>query len=132
VIYEYKLLIQESHLDTFGHINNATYLEIYEEARWDLITANGYGLNEIQRSQKSPIILEVNLKFLKEIRLREKITVTTEMLGYKGKIGQLKQQMKKESGEIASEAIFTMGLFDLANRKLIDPTPEWNRAIGFS
>ncbi len=130
MIHEYKLLIQESHLDTFGHINNATYLEIYEEARWNLITNNGYGLAEIMKSQKSPIILEVNLKFKKEIRLRETITVTTEMLRYEGKIGQLIQKMVNSKGQVASEALFTVGLFDLTTRKLIDPTAEWNRAVG--
>lgn len=128
--YDYKLLIQEFHLDTFGHVNNATYLAIYEEARWDLITKNGYGLKEIQKSGKSPIIMEVNLKFQKEIRLRETITVKTELIKYEGKVGILKQTMVKESGDQASEALFTFGLFDLATRKLIEPTPEWNRAIG--
>lgn len=128
--YDYKLLIREFHLDTFGHVNNATYLAIYEEARWDLITKNGYGLKEIQKSGKSPIIMEVNLKFQKEIRLRETITVKTELIKYEGKVGILKQTMVKESGDQASEALFTFGLFDLATRKLIEPTPEWNRAIG--
>ncbi len=32
--HEYHLLILEKHLDTFGHVNNASYLEILEEARW--------------------------------------------------------------------------------------------------
>lgn len=31
---------------------------------------------------------------------------------------------------IASEAIFTFGLFDLKARKMISPTPEWKSAIG--
>lgn len=129
-MHNYQLLIQESHLDTFGHINNATYLQIYEQARWELITNNGYGMREIQKAGKSPIILEVNLKFLREIRLRETITVTTELVKYEGKLGQLMQKMLKSSGETASEALFTFGLFDLATRKLIEPTPEWRKAIG--
>ena len=43
-VHDYQLVIREQHLDTFGHVNNAKYLEILEEARWDLITGNGYGL----------------------------------------------------------------------------------------
>jgi hypothetical protein len=30
--HEYEALIHERHLDTFGHVNNAAYLEILEEA----------------------------------------------------------------------------------------------------
>lgn len=126
----YELLIRESHLDTFGHVNNATYLALYEEARWDLITRNGYGLGDIQKAKQGPVILEVNLKFMKELRLREKIRITVEMLSYEGKIGRLRQQMLKEDGAVASEAVFVFGLFDLQQRRLIDPTPAWKKAIG--
>ncbi len=42
----YDVLILESHLDTFGHVNNAAYLTLFEESRWDFITKNGYGLKE--------------------------------------------------------------------------------------
>ena len=126
----YKLTIKEHHVDSLGHMNNATYLALFEEARWEQITARGFGFHEVQKLQQGPVILEVNLKFLKETHLREQITITTELLGYKGKIGQLKQQMVREDGSVAAEAIFTFGLFDLKTRKLIDPTPEWKNAVG--
>lgn len=127
---EYTLLVRESHVDSLGHMNNATYLAVMEEARWEVITANGYGFKEVHKSGQSPVILEVNLKFLKEIRLRETIRITTELMDYNGKVGHLKQQMIKADGFVAAEAVFTFGLFDLRQRKLIDPTPEWRKAIG--
>ena len=130
--FKYTLLIKEAHLDTFGHVNNATYLQIFEEARWDLITNNGYGLKQVQELKQGPVIMEVNLKFMKELKLRETITVKTEMIDYHGKFGHLKQQMIKLNGELASEAIFIFGLFDLSARKLIEPTPAWKKAIGWS
>lgn len=126
----YKILIRESHLDTFGHMNNATYLALYEEARWERITQNGYGLATVQSRKQGPVILETTVKFMNEIHLRETITITTEMVDYNKKIGRLKQQMIKEDGRIASEAVFIFGLFDLKERKLIDPTPEWKKALG--
>ncbi len=125
----YKILIRESHVDSLGHMNNATYLALYEEARWDLITANGFGFKEIQTLRQGPVILEVTVKFMSEIHLRDEITITTELIDYKGKIGHLKQTMVKASGTIASEAIFTFGLFDLQARKLIEPTDAWKKAI---
>jgi YbgC/YbaW family acyl-CoA thioester hydrolase len=120
-------------LDTKGNyfVVNATYLKIYEEARWELITKNNYGLRQVQEIKQGPVIMEVNLKFIKELKLRETITVKTEMVDYPGKIGHLKQQMIKANGEIASEAIFTFGLFDLIARKLIEPTDAWKNAIGW-
>lgn len=128
----YQLLIREHHLDTFGHVNNATYLALYEEARWELISGRGYTLEKIQSSKQGPVILEVNIKFQSELRLREKIRITTDLVEYKGKVGQLEQKMIKEDGAIASSAIFTFGLFDLKGRKLIEPTEDWKKAVGFT
>jgi acyl-CoA thioester hydrolase len=126
----YEVKIRESHLDTFGHVNNATYLSLYEEARWELITQNGYGLKQVRDWGKGPVVLEATVKFQHEIGLREKIRITVETTSVKGKIMILKQRMHKEDGQVASEADFVFGLFDLKARKLIEPTTEWLKAIG--
>lgn len=126
----YKLLVREFHLDTFGHMNNAMYLSILEEARWQLITERGYSLNEIKKRGQGPVILEVNLKFVKELFLREEIQIHTSLMDYPGKVGHLKQQIFNSKSELAAEAVFTVALFDLKERKIIEPTPEWRKAVG--
>src|ERR1700722_3711462 len=98
---EYSLTIKEHHLDTFGHVNNAKYLEILEEARWELIRPHGFSLEEVLHNQIGPIILGINIKFKEELRNREKITITTECTKYERKVGELLQVMKKENGETA-------------------------------
>lgn len=125
-----EIIIKEKHVDSLGHMNNATYLELMEEARWDLITRNGYGFKTIQKTQQGPVILEVNIKFLKEIHLREKIKFSIDLVDYVGKVGRLKQQMIKEDNQVAAEALFTFGLFDLKVRRLIEPTEAWKKALG--
>ena len=129
--FRYELTVRESFLDTFGHVNNSKYLQIFEDARWDYISANGYTLEYVKESQKAPIILEIHLKFIKEIHLREKIKVEIKLLDYTNKIGLLEQKIYNENGELACEGKFTFGLFDLKERKLILPTPEWQNAIHF-
>ena len=129
-MHQYKKQILEHHLDTLGHVNNATYLSLFEEARWQLITENGYGINVVQSRQQSPIILRVEIDFRAEILNREEIVIETELLEYKSKVGKLKQSMRKPDGSVACEAVFVFGLFDLRERKMILPTPEWRRAVG--
>lgn len=94
-----------------------------------MITSKGYGLKKIQESRQGPVILECTVRFMKEIQLRENIQILTEPLDYKGKIGTLKQWILKEDGSTASEAKFKIGLFDLDQRRLIAPTPEWEAAV---
>jgi acyl-CoA thioesterase FadM len=62
VLHEKTVVISESHLDSFGHLNNARYLELFEQARWDLITERGFGLDTIRRTRTGPTILEVEMK----------------------------------------------------------------------
>jgi len=128
--HQYHLLILEKHLDTFGHVNNASYLEILEEARWDLITRNGYGLDEVQRRKTGPIVLDVHLRFARELRNRQAVTIRSWVDSYSGKVGKFAQQVVDDAGDLCCDALFTIGLFDLTARKLIRPTPEWVRALG--
>lgn len=128
-IFNYPITIRESHLDTFGHVNNAVYLQIYEEARWELVTANGYGLKHVIESQQGPTLLEVTIRFMKEMKLRDHVEIKTQAISYEGKICKIRQWIERE-GVTLSEAVFTVALFDLKARKLIAPTPAWLKAIG--
>ncbi|MCP0913112.1 MULTISPECIES: acyl-CoA thioesterase [Legionella] len=128
-IFSYPLVIKEIYLDTFGHVNNATYLTLFEEARWELITQNGYGMAKIQESGLGPTILEIKITFLRELRLRDEIVINTQMLAYEKKIGKLSQQMVR-NGELCCQAELIIGLFDLQTRKLVLPTEDWLHAVG--
>lgn len=126
----YHRQIIEMDLDTFGHVNHANYLAIFEEARWEIVTNNGYGLAEVQKYKKGPVILEADLKYLRELKLRENITITTRVDLTESKAGTIYHEMIRADGKVACEAKIVFGFFDLEKRKLIAPTPEWRRALG--
>ena len=128
--FSYEVTIRESHLDSFGHMNNAAYLVLFEEARWEFITRNGYSLGKVQELRQGPVVLELSMKFKKEVLLRERIRITLHLLEARGKTCRFRQEMIKEDGSTATELELTFGLFDLATRRLIDPTPEWKKAVG--
>src|SRR6185295_14516580 len=118
-LHEKTIVISEAHLDSFGHVNNARYLELLEQARWDLITERGHGIDVIRRTRTGPTILEINIRFLRELGPRESVVIRTDLLSYERKVGKLRQQMVKPDGTVACEAVFTFGLFDVEQRKLI-------------
>jgi len=129
-VHEKTIIISEAHLDSFGHLNHARYLELLEQARWDLLTERNFGIEVIRRTKTGPVVLEVNVKYTRELGPRDAVVIRTELVKYEGKIGALRQQMLKSDGAIACEAIITFALFDLERRKLIEPTPAWRYAIG--
>jgi YbgC/YbaW family acyl-CoA thioester hydrolase len=128
--HHYPITIKESHVDSYGHLNNATYLMLFEEARWEIVTPRGFGYFEVHKLKQGPVILEIKMKFMKEVLIREDIIIETEFSGYKGKIGQMVQRILKKDGTLACEAEMTFGLFDMNLRKLIEPTPQWKKALG--
>lgn len=128
-LHSYKFLVKEAHLDTFGHVNNATYLMLLEEARWDWITRNGYGLDKIKACGLGPVILEINIAFKRELTLRQEINIETYLLEHKGKVSYIRQEMLTNSGLLCCRADFTFGLFDTKLRKLVPATVEWTNAL---
>lgn len=129
----YEVLITEKHLDTFGHVNNAVYLELYEEARWDLITKGGWGLDKIMKEKVGPVITSLKIDFKREIKNRQKIFIHTKFGGFRNaKVSFLNQQMLDETGNILNEMTMEAGLFDLKERRLMTPTDEWMNALGIT
>lgn len=130
-IFEYETLIREMHLDSFGHVNNAVYVQLYEEARWDFITKMGFDLNYIQKQQQGPVILDLSVRFKRELKNREKIRITSQTIEVVNpRIMILEQTIYNGNGKVSSEAKFTVGFFDMRERKLINASAEWLKAIG--
>jgi len=129
-VVEYELKIREGHLDSFGHVNNSKYLEIFEEARWEILDSHGYGLKKVHEVKQGPVILDLRVQFQRELRNREQIKIKSYVTVAGEKIFVMRQVMYKASGEEACIADFTFGLFDMALRKLIPATAAWKKALG--
>lgn len=129
-IFKYPMHIKKYHLDSFDHVNNAAYLQILEEARWDLLHKHGVNLKTIQTSGIGPVLLECTIKFLKELRMNQAIVVESKMLSFRAKVGIMAQNILNEQNELCSSAQITFGVFDLKNRKLIVPPQEWLWLMG--
>ncbi len=129
-VFEYFTQIRERHLDAFGHVNNAQYMILFEESRWEMITSRGYGLKEILERRVGTVVLESTIRYRRELQNREKIKITVQMVEVKkNRFFTLHQSLFKESGELAADARFMVGCFDLESRKLIQPTDDWKKAI---
>ena len=129
-IFRYERRIRETDLDFLGHVNHAKYLSMLEEARWEMISDRGYGLGQLQKAMISPVILQVNIQYKKEICNRERIVIETHTKMPSSKVGTLEQIARNENGDIAAIATITYGIMDLEQRGLIHPPTTWLEAIG--
>lgn len=130
VTYSHPIKILEAYLDAYGHVNNAAYISIFEAARWEIITSAGCGLDFIKETGIGPVILEIQTKFIKELRLRQEVVIESKIEFWRGKIGVMSQVIVDKDRNVYCEAKFTMGLFDLSARKLVRADERWAKALG--
>ena len=130
-VFEYTFAVSKDLLDNYGHVNNARYLDLYERARWDILEKNGLGHEFLDSHKIGPIILEVTIRFSRELLPGETIRITTKSRRKNDLIFYFDQEMINSDGKIASKAVFTASLFDLQNRKMIKADEKWLKAMGF-
>jgi acyl-CoA thioester hydrolase len=131
-VFTYPIKILEHHIDAYGHVNNVAYIALFEEARWDMITSKGCGLDYVRSSAIGPVVLEIQCKFRRELRLRQDVLIRSSMQSWRGKIGVMRQTIEDRDGTIFCEALITMGFFDLHARRLVPPGSDWSQALGIT
>lgn len=128
-VFSYPVTIKEHYLDSLGHMHNTCYQTLFEEALWQMIHENGYGLKKLMESGLAPVFLESTIKYTKELKLRDEIVIVTTSTFHEGKVAKMGQQMIR-NGEACCTAEFTLGLMDLRERRLVVPSQEWLSALG--
>ncbi len=129
--FEYSFIVTPELLDDYGHVNNARYLDLYERARWNILDEFGLGRESVLKSKTGPVIIEINIRFSREIKEGEKIKILTRSRRKNELIFYFDQQMINSKGELACKAIFTSSLFDLEKRRMVRPSREWLSALGY-
>jgi YbgC/YbaW family acyl-CoA thioester hydrolase len=118
-MFETNFKVRSTQVDTFGHLNNAAYLEIYEWARWEWSENGGFDPHiMIEERGIGPAIVHIDLSFSKEIRIHEEITVRTWFSALKDPKGVIAQEMIDKDGTIASKVLITFVMFNLKTRKI--------------
>lgn len=126
----YHTQIKKEHTDFYGHMNHAKYLEIFEDARWNLVTSKGISMDEVRKNQQGPVILEVSIKYHAELVLDDEVTINSWVKPFQGKTSWIEQCMKKtENDRIAAEVRVLYAIMDLKKRKIITPPKFWLKAF---
>ncbi|MEY3601883.1 MAG: hypothetical protein RL169_1127 [Armatimonadota bacterium] len=71
-----KLSVRSYELDSFGHVNNATYLQYFEVARCDWLKNAGLPFPEIQRAGIQIVIADATVKFLSPAFFTDELSIT--------------------------------------------------------
>ena len=73
----YYTVVRGYELDSFGHLNNAVYLNYAEQAKWEFLNENKL-LETVQEYGLFPVIMENNIRYMHEFRLLDKVRIETD------------------------------------------------------
>ncbi len=77
-MHKLEITVRGYEIDSFGHVNNAVYLNYCEQARWEIMRS----LDLFDYFMKNSLILvvtEADIRYIKEARVFDELSVVTDM-----------------------------------------------------
>ena len=71
------LTVRGYELDSYGHVNNAVYLQYYEQARWEMMQDRGV-LEELRKSNVLLVVVESLVRYMRELSLFDELVVESK------------------------------------------------------
>ena len=76
--FTYDFVVRGYELDSFGHVNNAVYLNYLEQARWEIMERLDL-LEYFKETGSFLIVTESRIKYIHELNIFDKALVETSM-----------------------------------------------------
>jgi len=102
---EYKRKIFGYECDIYGHLNNANYLHLYEEARADALEQMNMPVRKFAEIGYHIYITNIELKFILELPLESKVTIKSDIESSSRLQSTWIQEIYNEAGQLCNRAI---------------------------
>lgn len=112
-----ELTTRTTEIDIMGHVNNAKYLEYMEWSREDWYNQIGLPFDAFSELGIGTVTVNINIDYLKELRLGQAITITTEPVRKGNTSFVLKHEIHNEQNELVTTALVTGVIIDFEKRK---------------
>lgn len=123
--------VRSYELDAFGHANHAVYLNWLEFARFEALRNVGFPFEEIMRRGWGVYVVRVEVDYLREARLGERLLVRTWAEGYKRSSMVLIQQVTlAEDHEVAVARARVTAVWVGTDRRPLRVPLEIRNALG--
>ncbi|WP_338791556.1 thioesterase family protein [Bernardetia sp. MNP-M8] len=124
---EIKIKVRGYHLDGYQHVNNARYLEFFEEARWAFFEESD-ALKTLQKKNIMFVVVNVNINYRYPASVGQTIVIKSKLqtLAEVGsKTSTFKQTIYLENTDtVVCDAVVTFVLFDGKTQRAIATTEE--------
>jgi len=124
--YAKSFEVRWADLDPNAHMRHSAYADYGAQARIGFLSEHGFTLGHFQKLRLGPVLFREELKYLREIRPNEKISVSCEAVGVSPnrKHWKIRHRIFRQDGELACVIDCQGAWFDLVNRKVVSAPAE--------
>ena len=124
-----EIKVRGYHLDFYGHVNNARYLEFMEEARWALFEEQ-IDITGLQQRGIVFVVVNVNINYRKPASLGDILELSIGISRIGGTSATLRQEIKlKGTDTMVADADVTFVLADAATGKAMKMESEFQKVL---
>jgi thioesterase III len=117
MIHTIEIKIRGYHLDLFGHVNNARYLEFLEEARWAAFEKT-VDLEQLARKGWAFTVVNVNINYRRPALMNDVLRIETHIAEWRRRSAVVRQEVvQAQGGELVADADVTFVIFDMAKKR---------------
>lgn len=115
-----EIEVSENAIDELGHVNNARFLEYFERGRIRWYNSIGLFSDSSSGARIGTVVVSMKINFRRECFEGDRLSVRTAPRSRGNRSYVLSQEIRKDSGELVSDAEVTSVVMDLDRRITID------------
>ena len=96
--HETRIRVRGYHLDLYGHVNNARYLEFLEEGRWNWVEAEADLAGFMARNLGFSVV-NININYRRPARLGDTLVIETSLKGLGNRSGVVRQVVRLDGAD---------------------------------
>ncbi len=112
-----QLRVRGYHLDGYGHVNNARYLEFMEEGRWNFFDQHPEMIKELHQAGRAFVVVNLNIDYLAAARQGDDLEVMTGIIDVGERSGLCHHRIVRKDGTVIARADLTFVLLDIRANK---------------
>ncbi|AOY01665.1 thioesterase family protein [Jeongeupia sp. USM3] len=109
-MHQTEIKVRGYHLDLYGHVNNARYLEFLEEARWETLEAHG-DLDWFMQRRLALVVSRIDIRYKRPATMGDVLLVETRLDRLDERAGVIAQRIvRQDNGKLVAEADVTFAV----------------------
>ncbi len=117
--HETRIRVRGYHLDLYGHVNNARYLEFLEEGRWNWVEAEADLAGFMARNLGFSVV-NININYRRPARLGDTLVIETSLKGLGNRSGVVRQVVRLDGDDaLVADAEVTFVVVSLDTGKAL-------------